>query len=311
MISKTNKNYIYSLLIVLGTIIILSLLTMITLFYITPVLEGYRTPDIILFIKTAFFIFFFIILLTWYKKPNLNLSKDNLKILMIIGFTLSIIYFFSLFLHKYLLISNVAYIIRDHILLGNPNLVFDWSAQNYRTLSHVLSIYSGLNSEIFLLIELLILQFLFLKVNKCELLVEKKVVFDSFLFSNILRFGTLILFVGVFFCFDLVNYSFDILGTMNFTLSFIALLSTIPAIFLSFKIFKEKNKESDSSFLNRSYKTLFISLLITAISLLLLSGLNVYYIITSSNTYRIIVSSISILISLALIIIVSRIKRFI
>ena len=73
-----------------------------------------------------------------------------------------LVYFFSIFVYKMVLLNQVSNDILDKILKGNPSLVIDVSRKIIKS-QYVIVINSGVNSEFVLLIQNIAIQYLYRK----------------------------------------------------------------------------------------------------------------------------------------------------
>ena len=185
MISQTNRNRLILIAVISGFIVLFDIFTIISNIYVAPVLEGYGLPDIFIYLKLAIFLTIFIVVLSWLNKRKPSLSKDTLKILIVMGVSVLILYFISVYLYKYILILDTADIIKDRILNGNPATYLDFSGINYRTLMYILTIYGGFNSELILFFEGMLLFMLLNTVNQLEIDVEPLHQYDTFMYEAI------------------------------------------------------------------------------------------------------------------------------
>lgn len=185
MISQTNRNRLILIAVISGFIVLFDIFTIISNIYVAPVLEGYGLPDIFIYLKLAIFLTIFLTAFSWPNKRKPTLSKDTLKILIVMGVSILIIYFISVYLYKYILIMDTRDIIRDRILNGNPATYLDFSGINYRTLMYILTIFGGFNSELVLFFEGMLLFMLLNSVNELEIDAEPLHQYDTFMYEAI------------------------------------------------------------------------------------------------------------------------------
>ena len=100
MISQTNRNRLILIAVISGFIVLFDIFTIISNIYVAPVLEGYGLLDIFIYLKLAIFLTIFIVVLSWLNKRKPSLSKDTLKILIVMGVSVLILYFISVYLYK-------------------------------------------------------------------------------------------------------------------------------------------------------------------------------------------------------------------
>src|SRR3989339_858492 len=184
MLDRANKNKIIVFASIVGGILVFDLFTVISNIFVAPLLDGYGLPDILIYLKTVVFLFLFIILFVWIKNENFKLTKTSLKIFSLVGLALIIAYFLSLYMYKYVLILETTQIIKTNILNGNPNLVYEFSRINYKTLSYVQMLFAGFNSELIIFAEAMILQLLVVSIDKYVVTDEPTHIYDPFLFDG-------------------------------------------------------------------------------------------------------------------------------
>ncbi|HCZ24768.1 MAG TPA: hypothetical protein DHV05_08015 [Acholeplasmataceae bacterium] len=300
MISKENKNKLQILVIVTGIILVFDLFTIVSNIYVSPILDGYGLPDILIYLKTIVFLALFIISIIWVNNEDIKLPKSIMKILLYVGLAIIFGYFLSLFMYKYVLLLETTDIIKNKILNGNPALVFDFSGINYRTLTYLTTIFSGFNSEIILFSEALIMQAVLYKLDRVQIIDEPTHVYDAFLFDSKvfpLFFG---LAITSFTSLNLFLYRFDVLGSIEMAVALLGFAAVISGIIPAYKIFKTKNNECTQSFFIGTYKFMFIIAAFSSIMYLALFGLNLAFYSLDRGTYRIIPALLSLLVSIIL-----------
>jgi len=232
MIEKSNKKQIRTLIFVISAIVIMDILTIVTNLYLSPYLDGYGLPDILIYLKLAIFAFILTILLIWYYNDNYNITKSNLKIIMYLSLVTILGYFLSLFLYKYILLLDTADIIKNKILYGNPALILDYSMKNYKTLSYITQVFGGFNSEIVLFIEGLAIQFYAMKVQTLSVTEEEEHVYDPFLFDKMILWLFILLTIFSFLSINIFQTKYNIyesiemaLGLSGFAISVLGLIT--------------------------------------------------------------------------------------
>lgn len=295
---KTNNLSLLTFLV--GTILLFDIGTIISNIYIAPVLEGYGLPDIFIYLKTAIFFFIFIMLLIWQNNSSFHLSKSSVRIMVYLGFFTIVAYFFSLFMYKYVLIYDTAEIIRNNILYGNPNLVFDFSAMNYKTLSYVSTIFGGFNSEAILFAEALIFEVFLFKSKNYEIQEEKKHQYDMFLFDLYIPVLFIVLTVAAFVSINIFTFRYDELGSVEMGISIFGFIVVLSGIMPSVNLYKARSESITKSFFHGTYKLLLILTVIALATFIALFTLNIIFINLGRGSYRIVTSSIGLVISIVL-----------
>lgn len=299
MLDKTN-NKLSFLTIVVGIILLFDMGTIISNLYISPVLEGYGLPDIFIYLKTVIFLFIFIILMLWQNKKDFNLNKSSLRIMIYLGFFTIIAYFFSLFLYKYVLLYDTAEIIRNNILYGNPNLVFDFSAINYKTLSYITTIFGGFNSEIILFVEALIFQMFIYKTKDLIVKDEPSHHYDLFLYDMFIYVLFIVLSLAAFLSINLFTFRYDMLGSVEMGISILGFIVIASGIIPAYKLYESRSEAVTKSHFKGSYKLLLILVIITLVTFMALIFLNVLFLNLNRGSYRIVTSFIGFVISIVL-----------
>ncbi len=286
--------------IAVGTILLFDIGTIISNLYIAPILEGYGLPDIFIYLKTLIFLFIFIVLLLWQNKEHFNISKSSLRVMVYLGFFTIVAYFFSLFMYKYVLLLDTASIIRNNILYGNPNLVFDFSAINYKTLTYITTIFGGFNSEIILFVEALLFQFLVMKTKSYEVKEEKTHLYDLFLYDVYVFILFSILTLTAFLSINIFTFRYDSLGSLEMGISIFALILVVSGIMPSYYLYKARSEAVSKSFFKGTYKLLLILVTLSFLAFIGLFILNFIFIELNRGSYRIITSGLSIILSFVL-----------
>lgn len=299
MLDKKN-NKLSLLTILVGTILLFDIGTIISNIYISPILEGYGLPDIFIYLKTFVFFVIFVILLLWQNNKGFNLTKSSVRLLIYLGFFTIVAYFFSLFMYKYILIYDTAEIIRNNILYGNPNLVFDFSAQNYRTLSYVTTIFGGFNSEAILFAEALVFEVFIFSSKNYEIKEEKTHEYDVFLFDPTISILFIILAIAAFVSINIFTFRYDELSSLEMGISIFGFMMAASGIVPSAQLIKGRGEPITKSFFRGTYKLLFVLLIISTFVFIGLFTINMIFISLNRGSYRLVTSLIALIISLVL-----------
>jgi hypothetical protein len=295
---KTNKLSLLTILV--GTILLFDIGTIISNLYISPILEGYGLPDIFIYLKTVIFFVIFVILMLWQNNKGFNLTKTTIRILIFLGFFTIVAYFFSLFMYKYVLIFDTAEIIRNNILYGNPNLVFDFSAQNYKTLSYVTTIFGGFNSEAILFAEALVFEIFLFKSKHYEVKEEKKYEYDLFLFDPTISILFIVLAVISFVSINIFTFRYDELASLEMGISILGFMIVASGISPASQLIKGRGEAVTKSFFRGNYNLLFVLLIISTLIFIGLFTINVVFISLNRGSYRLVTSLIALIISVVL-----------
>lgn len=298
MISQTNRNRLILIAVISGFIVLFDIFTIISNIYVAPVLEGYGLPDIFIYLKLAIFLTIFIVVLSWLNKRKPSLSKDTLKILIVMGVSVLILYFISVYLYKYILILDTADIIKDRILNGNPATYLDFSGINYRTLMYILTIYGGFNSELILFFEGMLLFMLLNTVNQLEIDVEPLHQYDTFMYEAIPLYLPILWIISSFLSINILLYRFDTLGSIEMGIAVFAFFLVTAAFPNAYGIFRHKNMEIPKSTFVSKHRFILTLAVASIILYLFLFGLNIYFISAARQTYRIASSFIALIISI-------------
>lgn len=301
MLDKAS-NKLSLLTIVVGTILLFDIGTIISNVYIAPILEGYGLPDIFIYLKTIIFLFIFLVLLLWQNNTRFNITKSSLRILVYLGFFTIIAYFFSLFMYKYVLLIDTASIIRNNILYGNPNLVFDFSAINYKTITYITTIFGGFNSEVILFAEALLFQLFVFKSKSYEIKEEKKHNYDLFLYDAYVYILLIALSITAFLSINIFTFRYDQLGSVEMGISIFALILTASAVMPSYYLYQSRSEAVSKSYFRGTYKLLLLIVVTAFIAFVALFVLNIVFMNLNRGSYRIITSGLSIMISIVLIV---------
>ncbi|MCF7929959.1 MAG: hypothetical protein K9L02_00435 [Acholeplasmataceae bacterium] len=300
MLNRINQSKIAMITVITGIILVFDILTIITNIYIAPVLEGFGLPDILIYMKTLSFLLLFIILVAWLKNKDAVLTRSNLKIVAYISFALLASYFLSLFMYKYVLILETASIIKNQILQGNPVLVFDFSAINYKTLTYITTIFSGFNSEIILFAEALVFQLCVVSIGRMTLVDEPNHVYDPFLFDNYVFPLFSFLILSSFLSINLFLYRFDTLGSIEMVLALTGFTAVLPGLIPSFTLYTTRHQDCTRTFFKSTYQLLLILSIVAVVVFLALTTLNIYLNYLGRGSYRTISSSISLILAVVL-----------
>jgi len=194
---------------------------------------------------------------------------------------------------------DIADIIRNKILDGNPSLIYDFTTRNYISIRYINTIYGGFNSELFLGVELLALQQLIFKTKASHEVLEEKVKYDSFLFDTFLLPLSILYVISAFTSINLFQERYTVFESVMMFVSLTAFIFTIPSISAAAKIYSAKNDLVYRTHFVSWYRLLLLVSIAGIISFFALLGFHIYSIIVLQTiTYRIITTIISIVIAI-------------
>ena len=297
MIDKSNNNKMGVIAILLGLFLTFDIFTIISNIYVAPILDGYGLPDTLIYVKTLIFLSIFIVFVLWNKQREPRIHNINLKILLILGITITSFYFMSLYLYKYMLISDTTEIIKTRILNGNPALYLDFSGQNFRTLSYVLTIFGGFNSEIILFAEAIVLLIAYYSLKDMSVVDEKKHIYDPFMFDTKLIPLVITWAILSFLSINVLSYRYNLLESLEIGFAVMGFFMIASSIAPVFSINKEKNNMCTRSQFIGLYKYVLI---VSLVSIILYSGLiaiNITLAVERQHTYRLYSSLITFVLS--------------
>lgn len=306
MIEKSNKKQIRNLAIIIGFITVLDILTIITNAYVSPYLDGYGLPDILIYLKTGIFAFVFVVLLIWLFNDNYQITKGTLKVIIYLSFATIIGYFLSVYMYKYLLLLDTADIIRNKILYGNPALVYNFSSVNYKTLSYIIQIFGGFNSELVLLAEVIAVQFFAFKIDQMPIKSEEAVVYDPFMFDKVLLWLSGLLTLLAFLSINIFQTKYDLYQSFEIAIALSAFAISIPGLITAIRINSVEDLTCTKSFFVSSHRLLTVISIINIILFLMLTGLTVADFVVTTGSYRIYSTVAALIVSLLILLRVRR-----
>lgn len=294
MLSRSNRPMVSKIAMLAGAVLLLDIFTIISNLFVAPILDGYGLPDILIYIKTAVFFIIFVVAMVWLKYDHIKLTKSTLKLLMYVGIAMIAAYFLSLYLYKYILIIDVASIIKNKVLTGNPALILDFSGQNYRTLSYVTTIFGGFNSEIILFFQALFFQASVFAIDKMLVDDEPVHVYDPFLFDSWVfpLYSGLVL--ASFLSINIFEWRYDFIRSAEMLVAIAGFAVVLPGLIPAFKIYNMRNNECTRSFFISTYRILLIASIAGFFIFIGLFVVNLYLSSLGIGSYRLISSVIAI-----------------
>ncbi len=297
MLSRSNRPMMGKIAALSGVVLLLDIFTIISNLFVSPVLEGYGLPDILIYVKTAVFLVIFVISLIWLKFEHTKLSKSTLKLLMIIGISIIAAYFLSLYLYKYILIVDTASIIKNKVLTGNPALILDFSGQNYKTLEYITTIFGGFNSEIILFFQAIFFQMSVYAIDKMVIEEERVHVYDAFLFDVWIFPLYSLLVLSSFLSINIFEWRYDLIRSIEMLVAIAGFTVVLPGLIPAFTIYNRRNNECTRSFFIDTYRLLLITSILGFVIFIGLFITNLYLSSLQIGSYRLITSVIAIFLS--------------
>lgn len=297
MLSRSNRPMMGKIAALSGVVLLLDIFTIISNLFVSPVLEGYGLPDILIYIKTAVFLVIFVISLIWLKFEHTKLSKSTLKLLMIVGISIIAAYFLSLYLYKYILIVDTASIIKNKVLTGNPALILDFSGQNYKTLEYITTIFGGFNSEIILFFQAIFFQMSVYAIDKMTVEEERVHVYDTFLFDVWIFPLYSLLVLSSFLSINIFEWRYDLTRSVEMLIAIAGFTVVLPGLIPAFTIYNRRNNECTRSFFIDTYRLLLITSILGFVIFIGLFITNLYLSSLAIGSYRLITSVIAIFLS--------------
>lgn len=297
MLTQEHNNKFKYITTFVSVILVLDIITIISNLYVSTSLDQFGLPDILIIIKALYFSILLIILVLW-NTQKINIPKHVLKVLIGIAFTYVMVYFLSLYLYKYFLLYDTSYIIRYRILEGNPALALDYSVTNYKTLSYVVSIFGGANSELILLLQICALQFALNQVSHVELPTETEYEYDDFLFPKSLLISISLLTFFSFISINVFTFTYNIFSLIEVGIALSAFILTIPVLILTGQLQNRKSTHVTKALFLGNHIFILVSGIILSLLFAVLFGLNIYFIIMNIGTYRVGTALISLILAL-------------
>jgi hypothetical protein len=299
--NETSRITIKRYIIILSTILVLDFLTIISNIYISPVLENFGMPDILIYLKLLTTLTSLILIILFYKE-KLTIPSYLVKILLLLVFFSIVVYFLSIFLYKMVLLNQVSDNILNKILKGNTSLVLDISRRNYHILQYLIIINSGANSEFILLLQTMALQYAISNIRKIEYVDEPIHQYDAFLYDRLLNFLPLLLLILSFLSINLFAFRFDLLKSFEMGISLLAFGITTPGVYLMHQFSKTKNSTTTRSRFISTHLYIWVISILDIVLFLSLIGLNITLIILHRGSYRIITSILALVVSILMLI---------
>lgn len=287
MLDKVNRHKVVVIMIFLITVLIVDVLGVISTVYMNVKLDAYTMPDFVLYGKVLIELILIVVLARWIKNSRFRLTKTFvLNAFVFIIFLLSV-QSITLYLYKYTKLLESLDIVQNKILLGNPDLVFDFSRQNYKLLKYLTGVYQGITSEIVIFFELMAVMILF--NNARTLVVEQNeiVEYDPFMYKkyrplyyiglSILIFVSLSLFTITY------EHSYQGVGVI---IGFITFYLSVVSAILAFKINRMQFGTATKALFVAYHRQLIIFGFISVLLVLLMLYFNIVDIQLGYSSYR-------------------------
>lgn len=299
--NELSKNTISKYIVVLSIIFVFDLISIISSIYIAPVLDSFGMPDILVYLKLLVSLTTLVLFILHYNE-KITLPYNIVKILLSMIFLFILAYFTSVFLYKMVLLNQVSDNILNKILRGNPAVILDVSKKNYNIIQYISTLNSGTNSEFFLLLQAIVIQYTISKFKKNETSDEPLVHYDDFLYDKLLSVLPITLLVLSFLSINLFTFKYDLLKSIEMGISMFAFAVVAPSVYLMYNFSKTKNITTTKSNCVSTHLYTFIASIICIVLFTALIGLNIAFLVLERGTYRIITASLALLVSIVMLI---------
>lgn len=237
MLDRINKHKVTVITIFLITVLIVDVFGAISTIYMNVRLDTFTLPEFVLYGKILIELILIAVLIRWTQNSRFKLTKEFVMYAFIFIIFLLSVQAITMYLYKYTKLLESLDIVENKILLGNPDLVFDYSRQNYALLKYLTGVYQGITSEIVNFFELMIMMIL---MNSAKNLVVEKnefVEYDAFMYKRLRPLYYIGLSVLIFVSLSLFSltyeHSYQGIGVI---IGFIAFYLSVISAVLSFKI---------------------------------------------------------------------------
>lgn len=257
MLSKNSKGFFILSTIITGFIAAFDLAVIVILLEATPVMEGYALSEALIFVKFIIFFTLFIMQLIFLLRPHSALNKHKLNMLLITAFSVTITYVIAMYVNKFTLIVDVAAILRNHIITGNPSLALSYSIMGYQKLLYIIVLYFGVASELILFIQILLLIYLIYKARRLETLIEETHTYDHFVFERRFYYFALPMTILMVMSLDIFTFQYDLSGIIGMGFGMTGIFMLIPvwnAIYSIHNAYENQTK----SFVRSHYQSIII-----------------------------------------------------
>lgn len=289
MLDRVNRHKVVVIMIFLITVFIVDVLGLISTIYMNVQLDSFIMPDFILYGKILIELILIVVLARWIKNQRFQLTMAFVTYSFVFIIFLLSVQSITLYLYKYTKLLESLDIVQNKILLGNPDLVFDFSRQNYTLLKYLTGVYQGITSEIVLFFELMAMMILFNNAKTLTVQENDFVEYDAFMYKKnrplyyigiaILVFVSLSLFSLTF------EHSYQGVGVI---IGFIAFYLSAISATLSFKINRMQFGTATKGLFVAYHKQLIIYGFISAGLVLMMLYFNIVDIRLGFSSYRLI-----------------------
>ena len=296
MLDRVNRHKVVVIMIFLITVFIVDVLGLISTIYMNVKLDSFIMPDFMLYGKILIELILIVVLASWIQNPRFNLTKAFISYSFVFIIFLLSVQSITLYLYKYTKLLESLDIVQNKILLGNPDLVFDYSRQNYTLLKYLTGVYQGITSEIVLFFELMAVMILFNHAKTLSVQENDFVEYDAFMYKKnrplyyigiaILVFVSLSLFSLTF------EHSYQAVGVI---VGFIAFYLSVVSAIVSFKINRMQFGTATKALFVAYHRQLIIYGFISAGLMLLMIYFNIVDLRLGFSSYRLITLVIALL----------------
>lgn len=305
MLSKNNQSFFLISTIITGFIAAFDLAIIIILFKATPVMEGYALSEALIFIKFTLFLTLFIVQLFFLLRPHGSLNKHKFNMLLVTAFIVTITYVITMYVYKFTLIVEVASILRNHIITGNPALAVSYSILGYQKLYYIIILYFGIASELILFVQILLLIYLIYKTRKLETLNEEIHTYDHFIFERRFIYLALPMTILMVLSLDIFTIQYDLPGIIKMGLGMTGTFMLIP-VWSAINSIHNAYENQTKTFVRSHYQSIiiyssiiFVTLIGVGIILLFFDSLEQIsykiYLVLGASVIALLISTLSVL----------------
>lgn len=276
MLTNNNRSFFLLSTIVTGIIALLDLAVIIMLLEATPVMQGYALSEALIFVKFVVFVTLFVVQLIFLVKTQGRLNKYKLNMLLVLSLVITVSYMITMYVYKFTLIVDVAAILRNHIITGNPSLALNFSIIGYQKLYYIIILYFGVASELILFLEILALIYLVYKARLLETSTESSHSYDYFIFERRFIYFAVPMTILILLSLDIFTVQYDLSGLIKMGFGMTAGFLLIP-LWNSIVAIHNTYENQTKSFVRSRYQTIIVY---GSIIFLLLVGMGITHLYT-------------------------------
>ena len=289
MLDRVNRHKVVVIMIFLITVFIVDVLGLISTIYMNVQLDSFIMPDFILYGKILIELILIVVLARWIKNQRFQLTMAFVTYSFVFIIFLLSVQSITLYLYKYTKLLESLDIVQNKILLGNPDLVFDFSRQNYTLLKYLTGVYQGITSEIVLFFELMAMMILFNNAKTLTVQENDFVEYDAFMYKKNRPLYYIGIAILVFVSLSLFSLTFEHgYQGVGVIIGFIAFYLSAISATLSFKINRMQFGTATKGLFVAYHKQLIIYGFISAGLVLMMLYFNIVDIRLGFSSYRLI-----------------------